>query len=437
MESSMQAEPTIARLRPIEHQVPPGSPPDVGVSRRRGPAKKRWKRLLIAAAAISALGATAWQSGLLRARARPANVMTAVAAVGDVEDTVLASGTLKPVKLVAVGAQVSGRLTSLKVSVGQKVKAGDLVAEIDSLPQENTLRSAKAALANVRAQRDERAANLALAESTLARAQLTLARQASSRADFDVADTNVKTTRAQIAQLDAQIAGAEVAVKTAELNLGYTRITAPVDGSVLAVVTQEGQTVNSVQAAPTIVVLGQLDRMTIRAEISEADVVRIRPDQTVYFTILGDPDRRFTATLRSIEPAPESVKRDSSFADATSAASGSSTTSAVYYNAILEVPNTDEYLRTYMTAEVHIVLGQARNVVTVPASALGSVAKDGGSTVEVVDADGAVAVRNVTVGLDNRIAAEIRSGLRAGERVVTGSRLAGDPAPRRGGGPPP
>lgn len=216
----------------------------------------------------------------------------------------LASGTLKPIKMVAVGAQVSGRVTSLKVSVGNIVKRGDLIAQIDPVTRQNDLRTAEAALQNSCAQRAEKEATLALAEAALSRQQVTFAQKASSRADFETADATVKQTRAQISALDAQIMQAQVSVDTARVNLDYTRITAPIDGTVLAVVTQEGQTVNAVQSAPTIVILGQLAIMAIRAEISEVDVIKVRPGQNVYFNILGDPDRRYTASLVSIEPAP-------------------------------------------------------------------------------------------------------------------------------------
>src|SRR3546814_20214862 len=94
------------------------------------------------------------------------------------------------------------------------------------------------------------------------------------------------------------------------VNLCYAQITAPSDGTVLAIVTQEGQTVNASQSAPTIIVLGQIDVMTVRAEISEADIVHVRPGQAVTFTILADPDPRYEATLGSLEPAPESITGD-------------------------------------------------------------------------------------------------------------------------------
>lgn len=350
------------------------------------------------------------------------SLVTATATIGDIEQTVLATGTLKPVKLVAVGAQVSGRLTALHVTLGQTVKAGDLIAEIDSLTQQNTLRTNEAALRHTQAQRDEKLATLVLQEANLSRQQMTFAQKASSRAEFDAADANVKQTKAQIAQLDAKITEAEIAIETAKVNLGYTKVTAPIDGTVLSIGTQQGQTVNAVQSAPTIVVLGQVDTMVARVEISEADVVRVKPGQKVYFTILGEPGHRFEAQLGSVEPAPESVKSDSSFSTTSaSSSSSSSTTSAVYYNGVFSVANPDHRLMTYMTAEVHILLGEAHQVLTVPSSSLGRANHDGTYTVSVVDDSGAAVKRSIRIGLNNKITAEVQSGLREGERVVIAS----------------
>jgi len=357
------------------------------------------------------------------------SIMTAPVTVGDIEVTVLTSGTLKPAKLVAVGAQVSGRITALRVALGQEVKTGDLIAEIDSVTQENALRTAKASLANVRAQRKEKEATLKQTELTLARQKRMVAKKAVSQADYETAEAAVDTTKAQIDALDAQIIEAQVAVETAEANLGYTRITAPIDGTVLAIVNQEGQTVNAAQSAPTIVILGQLDTMTVRAEISEADIVKVRSGLPVYFTVLGDPETRYRATLDSIEPAPESITSDSSVTtsstSSSSSSSSSSSTSAIYYMGVFSVPNPNGQLRTYMTTQVHIVLGEAKGVLTVPASALGPVDRTGRATVQVVDGEGRTTVRKVEVGLNDKIMAEIRSGLSEGERVVTGQGAAG------------
>lgn len=375
----------------------------------------------------------------------PQQVITAPAELGDVEDSVLATGTLKPVRLVAVGSQATGRITSLKVALGQKVKKSALIASIDSLTQENSLRTAQAELANVKAQREEKQATLANAESSLARQERTLKLNASSRADYDSAVATVKATRAQIAALDAQIVEAQVAVETARVNLDYTRITAPMDGTVLAVVAQEGQTVNATQSAPTIVVLGEVDVMTVKAEISEADVVKVKPGQEVYFTLLGEPDHKYHATLASIEPAPESIRNDSSISSTSttssssssgSSSSSSTSTSAIYYNGVFNVPNPDGHLLTYMTAQVHIVLGRAENTLTIPTAALGAKNDDGTYTVRVVDDAGQISTRKVKIGLDDKITAQVLSGLKKGERVVTEQVSANDKTSSAMPGPP-
>lgn len=385
----------------------------------------------------------AWVFARYSSAATP-NLLTAAVTRGDVEQTVLATGILKPSRLVAVGAQVSGRITGVKVALGEKVRAGDLIAEIDSVTQHNNLRTAEAALANVKALRVEKEATLMLNRQSLARQQDMVSKNTASRADLESASAALAVTEAQIKAIDAQIEEAQVGVETAKANLSYTQITAPVDGTVLSIVSQEGQTVNATQSAPTIVILGQLDTMTVRTEISEADITRVQPGLPVYFTVLGEPEHRYEAKLAAIEPAPESIRSDSSFSSSTSSSSSSSTSSsssssAIYYNGVFNVPNADGKLRTYMTAEVHIVLGEARGVLTVPASALGAADSDGSYTVRVVDADGRVSDRKAKIGLNDKVTAEVRSGLAENERVVTGeaSTAASTVSSGGPGGPPP
>ncbi|WP_394042190.1 efflux RND transporter periplasmic adaptor subunit [Xanthobacter aminoxidans] len=363
-------------------------------------------------------------------------LMTAPVTRGNVEETVLASGTLKPSDLVAVGSQASGRILSIKVKLGDEVKKGDLIAQIDSVTQENALRTAEAALANTRAQKAEKEATLVLNEQTLARQKTMVAQKAVSQADYEAADSAVKVTRAQLAALDAQIISAQVAVDTARANLGYTQITAPVDGTVLALVAQQGQTLNATQTAPTVAILGQLDVMTVRAEISEADIIKVAPGMPLWFTVVGAPDERHNAKLGFIEPAPESLKNDSSFSTTSSSSSSSSsatTSVAIYYIGVFDVPNPKGRLRTYMTPEVHIILGRAENVLTVPSTALERAGK--GWRVRVLHGDGTVERRPVEVGLNDKVTAEIRSGLSEGERVVTGEAVAGAPGGGAGGPP--
>ncbi|MBP7001894.1 efflux RND transporter periplasmic adaptor subunit [Amaricoccus sp.] len=401
--------------------------PPAGPGKRRG--RGRW--VVGALAAAAAVAAGLW----LRPAAETASApITAPVALGTVEESVLATGLLKPTDLVAVGAQVSGRIVNLAVSLGQEVRAGDLIAEIDPAPRENAIRIAEAALAEVRAERTEQEATLAEQRRVLARREALAARAAISEADAETAASEVEVTQARIDALDARIRSAEVAVEDARIDLGYARITAPGDGTVLAVVAQQGQTVNATQTTPTIVVLGRLDVMSVEAEISEADVVRVAPGQAAWFTIVGDPETRYPATLASIAPAPTSITKDTLLTGEASTANEE----AIYYNGILTVPNPDGRLRTYMTAQVHLVLGRAEDVPTIPAAALGARNADGTRAATVVGAEGALETRTVTTGLADDALVEVRSGLAVGENVAigdVGAAPARSTAARRG--PPP
>ena len=356
--------------------------------------------------------------------AKPAFV-TATAALADLEQSVLATGTLQAFKQVSVGSQVSGQVKSLKVALGEKVKKGQLVAEIDSMTQQNNLRNTQAALANVQAQLVAKQAALKQNEFTFRRERELLAADASSRASFEAAEAAFNTARADVNATRAQIAQAEIAANTAQINLGYTKIVAPMDGVVVALVAQEGQTVNANQSTPTIIKLATLDTITVKSQISEADVVRVKPGQKVYFTILGAPEQRYYTTVRAVEPAPDSILADT---DASAAAgNGGAAATAIYYNGLLDVPNADGSLRISMTAQVYIVLSEARQVLTIPSSALGERDRQGMTTVRVVDAQGKAVPRQVKVGINNNVNAQILEGLAAGDEVVVSEAPAGGP----------
>ncbi|MPT47424.1 MAG: efflux RND transporter periplasmic adaptor subunit [Sphingobium sp.] len=357
-----------------------------------------------------------WWAGLFSS-APTQQFVTAEARMADLEDTVLATGQLEPFEMVSVGAQVSGQVVKLHVEVGDRVKIGTPIAEIDSLPQQNALRNAQAALDNVKAQRLSMQAELAQAELNFARQQKMLNADATSREDYEAARATLATRKASIAALDAQIRQADITADTARINLGYTRINAPIDGIVVAVVTEEGRTVNANQSAPTIVMIAKLDTMTVEAQISEADVMRVKPDQKVYFTVLGAPDKRYYAKLRSIDPAPTSIANTAS---ATGSSSSSTTEEAIYYNGLFDVPNPNGELRAMMTAQVYIVLNEAKNVLLIPATALGEKGKDGSYSVRVVNEQGEAIPRKVKIGLNNKVDAQVLSGLKAGDKVVIG-----------------
>ncbi|WP_143136392.1 HlyD family efflux transporter periplasmic adaptor subunit, partial [Burkholderia ubonensis] len=239
------------------------------------------------------------------------------------------------------------------------------------------------------------------------------------REAFESARAALDVQRANLASLDAQIRAARIQIDTAQANLGYTRIVAPMDGEVVAIVTQEGQTVIAQQQAPVILKLADLDTMTVKAQVSEADVIRIQPGQTAYFTILGEPDRRYYGKLRAIEPAPQNFLE--SQAGLGGAGGGATkTNAAVFYNALFEVPNPGHRLRISMTAQVNIVLGGARNALSIPAAALGAKDKNGAYAVRVLRADGKTETRTIRTGINNNVKVEVLAGLKEGEQVVIG-----------------
>lgn len=407
---------------------------------KKTPFWKGWTFWLILVV-LAAAGWGAWR--IWWATPEAPQVITAEVTRGDIEDAVLASGTIEAIKQVSVGAQVSGQVRKLHVQLGDAVKQGQLIAEIDSTPQSNALRNAQAQVALLQAQRQAKLASQGLLKLTLARQQALQAQDASARADYDSAAAALAVNRAEVVALEAQIQQAQIAVDTARVNLGYTRITAPMDGVVVAVVTEEGRTVNANQSAPTIIKLAKLDTVQIKAQISEADVVRIRPGMPVYFTILGEPQQRYEARLRAIEPAPESAQTEST----TSVSSTSAT--AIYYNGLFDVPNPEGKLRIAMTAQVFVVLNRATDALIVPATALGDAAGAGQGrrnpearrsaaagkangnrryTVKVSVGQGAqqrIETREVLIGLNNRVQAQVLEGLKEGDAVVVGEAAAG------------
>ncbi|AGQ30532.1 macrolide efflux RND transporter periplasmic adaptor subunit EtsA [Serratia liquefaciens] len=343
--------------------------------------------------------------------------VTAQVRLGDIENAVLATGKLDAFERVNVGAQVSGQVKSLKVKLGDRVTKGQPIADIDDLPQRNDLRNAEAALNVAKADLQAKQALLKQAESRFKRQKRMLNDEAGSREDFETAEATLAATRAELIALNARIVQAQIEVDKKKVDLSYTRILAPMDGIVIAVITQQGQTVNANQSAPTIVKLAQLDVMTIKAQISEADITRVTQGQKAYFTIFSEPDKRYDATLRTVELAPESVMKDDSLSGGSTASGSGTSNASVYYNALLDVPNPENRLRIAMTAQVSLLLGEAKNTLLVPIQAVHKNA-DKKQQVQVLTGDNRVELREVTTGITNNVDIQILSGLKAGEHVV-------------------
>jgi macrolide-specific efflux system membrane fusion protein len=260
-----------------------------------------------------------------------------------------------------------------------------------------------------------------------------------AQADYDSAKATLDATQADIDALDAQIVRAKIAVNTAQVNLGYTKIVSPMNGTVVALPVEQGQTVNAVQSAPTIAKVANLDTMTIEAKISEADVINVRTGMPVWFTILGNPNKRYQAVLRAIEPAPESISSDSNSTSGsgttTSSTSSSSSSSAIYYNGLFDVDNPDETLRISMTAQVYILLSEAKRAIVAPVSAL--INRQGKLFVQVTQPQGRPELREVTTGISDNAYIQLLSGVQPGEEVVISQQTASDSSGASSAPPPP
>ena len=338
---------------------------------------------------------------------------------GNIENVVLTNGVLYPSKLVSVGAQVSGLIGRIDVQVGDEIKQGDLIAQIDNLTQQNALKEAQASLKSINAQYTAKQALIKGALSEFRRKKKMLVDGANSQSEYDTAESILAVYRAELDQLSAEKEKSIISVDNAKLNLGYTTIKSPIDGTVIYVSVEEGQTVNNNQGTPSIIELAQLDVMTIKAQVSEADIINVGAGQEVYFSILGATGKQYRGVLRAIEPGPTLLSGDDSTLKI-------GDDEAIYYNALFDVENPDNLLRFGMTAQVSIVLDSAVDVLLVPSQVL--IKKSGPNPsyqVPVKNSD-QVEYRNVKVGINNKVYVQILSGLNEGEEIVIGQSSASD-----------
>jgi membrane fusion protein, macrolide-specific efflux system len=377
---------------------------------------KRRRRVSVWASALVVIALLAggvyayWGNG----RDQSVAYRTASVVRGDVERTVTALGSLRPKEYVDVGTQVSGQLRRVHASIGERVEQGQLLAEIDPTVYEIRVRTGQANLAQLRAQLAQQEAELALAQQRLERNRRLLAQRAVSRETVEENEAGAAVARARMAAIKAQIDASESALAGDKANLGYTRIYAPMAGTVVDESAVEGQTVNASQQAPVIVRLANLDIMTVRAQVAEADVMRLAPGMPAYFTTLGMPERRWRAQVRQVLPTPE-VLND-----------------VVLYSVLMDVDNSEQQLMTDMTVQVFFLLGEARDVPVVPLAAL-TPRGEGVYEARVLTAQG-VQTRAVDVGLVSRTSAEIRRGLEPGEKVILGRQDGAPTRPAAAGG---
>ena len=333
---------------------------------------------------------------------------------GNVEKTVVASGSVESVNEVDVGAQASGKITKLYVKLGQEIKKGEMIADIDSTTQINTLNTKKAALVSYQAQLKAKKTAYDVALSSYNRLSKLYTQKATSLDSVNTAKSTLDNAKAEMEAVEANIKQAEIEVNTAETNVGYTKITAPMDGTVISVPVSEGQTVNANQTTPTIVTIADLSKMKIKPEISEGDITKVKAGQEVSFTILSDSQTVYHSVIDSVDPANTTTSDSSSTSSLSS--SSSSTTSAIYYYANVLIDNPDRTLRIGMTTENNIKIANAKNVLFVSNMAIQK--RDGKSFVNVLNDKNQPEPREVEIGVQNDFKTEIKSGLNEGEKVI-------------------
>lgn len=271
---------------------------------------------------------------------------------GDIENTVTAAGNLTSKDWVDIGAQVSGQLETIAVEIGDIVTKGQLLAEIDATVQLARVTASRASLNALMSQQSSRESRQRLAKLNADRQARMMKDRATSAQAYDNAQNSLIEAQASLLQLKSQISQSEAGLSSQEAELGYTTIYAPMKGTVVSIVAKEGQTLNANQHAPTILTIADLTVMTVEAEVSEADIGKLKKNMPVYFSTLGGGQRRWHSRVRQILPTPKVSNN------------------VVLYTVLFDIDNADGALLTLMTAQVFFVTSSARDVLSVPVGAL-------------------------------------------------------------------
>lgn len=375
------------------------------------------RALLVALCLIPVIAVAAWQV-LPPGRDRFATVQVAR---GDIESSVTALGTLQPRRYVDVGAQASGQIHKIHVEVGDVVKEGQLLVEIDPSTQQAKLDAGRFSIDNLKAQLQEQRAQHDLARQKYQRQQNLAAGGATRDEDVQTAQAELRTTQARIDMFEAQIRQAQASLRSDQAELGYTRIYAPMSGTVVALDAREGQTLNAQQQTPLILRIAKLSPMTVWAEVSEADIGHVRPGMSAWFTTLSGGNRRWSSTVRQILPIPPKPLDQASQGGGSPASSNKSGTGrVVLYTVLLDVDNADNALMAEMTTQVFFVSHQAKNVLTAPVAALQGGPQADSQTARVVAQNGEIEQRSVRTGISDRLKVQILDGLAEGDHLLIG-----------------
>lgn len=348
--------------------------------------------------------------------------ITSKAVRGELVKSIESNGEIYATELIDVGAQVGGQIKKLYVKLGDVVKAGDMIAEIDSATQQNNVDTKKAQLGIYEAKLNSAKVALEISKTKFKREQELFAKNATSKEEFENAKNTLAANETSLKEIEAQIVQAKISLNTAQIDLGYTKIIAPKGGVVVSVQVEEGQTVNSNQTTPTIVNIADLSKVQLKMEIAEGDITKIKVGSRVEYSILSEPNRKFHAHISSIDPGLTTLS-NGKYTTTTSSGStaASSSSSAIYYYAKAIVDNPDGTLRIGMTTQNTVILDSAKDAVIVPSIAIKK--EDGKSVVYVLKRDknglDTAERREVQTGLTDSLKTQILSGVEEGEEVVT------------------
>ena len=338
---------------------------------------------------------------------------------GSFSKKVDATGEIFATELIDVGAQVSGQIKKLYVKLGDQVKKGDMIASIDSSTQQNSIDNKEAQLAIYKAQLESAKVALNIAKTQFDRENALFAKNATSKQEFESAKNTYSANSAKIKELEAQIKQTNIELSTAKINLGYTKITAPRDGTVVSVQVEEGQTVNANQTTPTIVNIADLSHVKMKMQIAEGDITKIKVGTPVEYSILSEPTKKFQTTVSSIDPGLTTLS-DGSYGSSSSSkssySSSSSSSSAVYYYAQSIVDNKDGILRIGMTTQNELLIANVEGAIIVPSI---GIKKDENGTFVYVLKDGKAVKTAVKTGIKDNLDTQIISGINEGDEIIT------------------
>lgn len=341
--------------------------------------------------------------------------VTEEVAPANIQNSITATGSVEPVDTVAVGTQVSGIIDKIYVDFNSTVKKGQVLAVLDAKNLTSTLNSAKANLQSAQANLQSANAALGYQRANYNRYKALYQKGLVSANDFESARLSYRQAEEQVAMIKESVVAAQESVRTAQTNLGYATIVSPIDGTIINKYVAEGQTVAASFSTPELFgVARDLKKMQVLADVDEADIGDVRPGESATFTVDAYPDDTFQGTVQQVRLG------------------GSTSNNVVTYKVVISTSNADLKLKPGMTANVTIYTQQKSGVLSVPTKALRfTPAKETVGKMKIKDISNAknkvwtiegnnIVAHQVNIGMSDGTHTQIVSGVKQGQKVITG-----------------